>query len=82
MSIQYETLIDGASHTRTADCTEAEAISAAVDHLDADQTDDGYRYHADEIDESVDVSRRGMIKAGAAILDGAHDWYSLWCSNY
>ena len=82
MQIEYETLINHASQTRTANCTEDEAISAAMDHLDADKTDDGYRYHADEIDENIDVSRRPMIKAGAAILDGAHDWYSLWCPNY
>ena len=82
MRIQYAYIDDCSAATGAWDGRAEEAINAAVDHLNAIETGRGYIYLADETDEAYLVPRDGMLAAGAAILDGAHDWYSIWCSAY
>lgn len=59
----------------------SDAISAAVEELSAWRDGGTYLYHAEETDHHYRVSTDDMAAAGAAILLGLGDWYSLWCSG-
>jgi len=62
--------------------TEPDAICAAEAYLGAWPEDDGsWRYVAEETGMTYEITRDDVVEAGAAILAGADDWYSLWCAS-
>lgn len=59
-----------------------DAIRAAEEHLGAEPQDDGsWIYEAEETSEQYRLTEDEMLMAGAAILDGRLDWYSIWCAS-
>jgi len=77
MTIEYTAVREFAQYSGSYDGDEA-----AVEFLGAAEEDGEYIYHADETDADYSVSRQGMLEAGAAILAGEDDWYSLWCMSF
>lgn len=81
MKLEYSTIVDCGGETRYWDGDPDDAIAAAANYLGAVRTERGHIYLASETDEAFRLTRDEMIEAGAAILGGAGDWYSLWCSH-
>ena len=82
MTIEYTAVREFAQYSGSYDGDEAAIIAAAVEFLAAAEEEGEYRYHADEAEADFLVSRQGMLEAGAAILAGEDDWYSLWCTSF
>lgn len=81
MRIDYTYCEDCTQYYGSIEAQPEAAIAAAVDYLGACETKRGYIYLADETDEAYRITRREMLMAGAAILAGKHDWYSIWCAE-
>lgn len=79
-TLTYTHLVNCTEVESSINATEEEAIQSAMRALDAEPYGDGWIYLADETGHLYYVDREGMITAGAAILGGAPDWYSLWCT--
>lgn len=79
--ISYYDLIDGTATKQDWTGERTAAVAAAVAHLGAVSVRDGYVYRAEESGSWWLVDEADMAEAGAAILGGAGDWYSLWCAS-
>jgi hypothetical protein len=83
LSINYVHNIDCTETRSSWTGSEDAAIKAAEAELNAEPQDGGmWTYHAGENGVDYQISRKAMLAAGAAILDGATDWYSSWCANF
>ena len=59
------------------------ALEAAIEHLGAwyDPGSEGWIYRAPESGELVILEEDELLEAGAAIMAGVPDWYTVWCAN-
>ena len=59
------------------------ALEAAIDYLGAEYAPEAgaWTYRAPETGEVVLVDEDELVEAGAAVLAGAKDWYTIWCSE-
>lgn len=81
-TIEYSYVEGGEQLSASHPCTTAQAIAAAVDHLDAIEHDHGYAYRAEETGSWYAVTVDDMAEFGAAVLAGrASQAYSLWCAG-
>ena len=81
--IRFKWLDNGTVRESTWGGNTIEALQAAVEYLGAeyDQADGAWTYRAPETGEVVLVDEDDLMAAGAAILSGAKDWYTIWCAE-
>lgn len=81
--IAYSWMQDGVVMRGTWEGDPDQALEAAIERLGAeyDPAADGWVYEAPESGELVILEEDELLEAGAAVLAGAPNWYSLWCAR-
>ena len=81
--IGYTWMQDGMIREGTWGGDPHQALQAAVEYLGAayDPDADAWTYRAPESGELVLVDEDELLEAGAAILAGVPDWYTVWCAE-
>ena len=81
--IQYRWLEDGVVRESYWDGDPNLALEAAIERLGAeyDAEAGAWTYRAPESGEAVLVEEEDLMEAGAAVLAGVPDWYTVWCAG-
>ena len=81
--IRYNWIEDGTVKRAAWEGDSEAALQAAVEYLGAayEPELDAWIYWAEEIGKLILLDEEEILEAGAAILAGAPNWYSLWCAN-